>query len=62
MDEFDSALDPQYCQGIAKLINQMSKAHVDVESGDYWPGCQFFITSFKPHMVSVADKIFEVKF
>ena len=50
MDEFDSALDPQYCQGIAEQIQKLGQAS------------QFLMTTFKPHLIAVADKIFEVTF
>lgn len=33
MDEFDSALDPQYCQGIAEIIQKLSHTHEDPVTG-----------------------------
>lgn len=62
MDEFDSALDPQYCQSIAEQIQKLSRSHVDQTSGRKCPGSQFIMTTFKPHIVDVADAIFEVSF
>ena len=62
LDEFDSALDTSYCQGIANVIKKMSHSSKDEETGEERPGCQFIITSFKPHMISCADQIFEVLF
>lgn len=38
MDEFDSALDPQYCQGIAEQIKRLSHSHPDPITGDMCPG------------------------
>lgn len=61
LDEFDSALDETYCQGIAKMIKKMSHATKDEASGKMIPGSQFIFASFKPHMISTADKIFEVQ-
>ena len=62
MDEFDSALDPQYCQGIAEQIQKLSRSNLDPMTGRQCPGSQFIMTTFKPHMVHVADSIFEVAF
>lgn len=62
MDEFDSALDPQYCQGIADLISELSQKHIDPITQQECPGSQFILTTFKPFLIEAADKIFEVKF
>lgn len=62
MDEFDSALDPQYCQGIAEQIQKLSRSHFDPVTGQQCAGSQFIMTTFKPYLVTNADKIFEVSF
>lgn len=62
MDEFDSALDPQYCQGIAELIQKLSHTHEDPVTGQQCPGSQFILTTFKPYLIKSADRIFEVAF
>ena len=62
MDEFDSALDPQYCQGIAEQIQRLSRSHQDPSTGRQCPGSQFIMTTFKPHLVHGADGLFEVAF
>jgi len=62
LDEFDSALDPLYCEGIAAQIALLSRPHLDPVTGQQCPGSQFLVTSFKPHMVSCADRSFEVSF
>ena len=62
LDEFDSALDPLYCEGIAEQISKLSKPHVDPVTWVHCAGSQFFVTSFKPHMVEYADSLFEVSF
>ena len=51
LDEFDSALDPLYCEGIADQISMLSRPHVDPVTGLQCPGSQFLVTSFKQHMV-----------
>ena len=61
MDEFDSALDPQYCQGIADEMRRLSRPHVDA-SGKQHPGSQFLLSTHKTAMVRAADKVFEVSF
>lgn len=62
MDEFDAALDAQYCQGIADQIKKLSAAHKDTQTAQMWPGSQFLMTTFKPHVVKMADKVFEAAF
>lgn len=62
LDEFDGALDPDYCQGIADQIKKMSQPSQDPTTGKTVPGCQFIMTTFKSHMISCAEKIFEVQF
>ena len=62
MDEFDSALDPQYCQGIAEQIQKLSHSHLDPVTGQWCPGSQFILTTFKPHLLAHADRIFQVSF
>ena len=62
LDEFDSALDPLYCEGIAQQISLLSKPHEDPVTGEPCPGAQFLVTSFKSHMVEHADRLFEVSY
>jgi chromosome segregation ATPase len=62
MDEFDSALDATYCQGIADQIKRLSQSHQDEVNGEIYPGSQFIMTTHKPAMINVADKILEVTF
>ena len=51
LDEFDHALDSQYRQAIASLINELSLKS------------QFFITTFKPEIIQESNaNIFEVSF
>lgn len=61
MDEFDSALDAQYCQGIAEEMRRLSKPHVDGD-GKQYPGSQFILSTHKAAMVRAADKVYEVSF
>ena len=62
MDEFDSALDANYCQGIAEQIRVLSKSHVDSLTGLTVPGSQFIMTTHKPALIPLADNLLEVTF
>ena len=50
MDEFDNALDAEFRGAIAELIFELSKQS------------QFLITTFKPELITGADKIFQITF
>jgi chromosome segregation ATPase len=61
MDEFDAALDPQYCQGIAEEMRRLSRPHSDAD-GKQYVGSQFLLSTHKIAIAEAADKVFEVKF
>lgn len=52
LDEVDSALDQNIKANLANLIKKIS----------FEKGIQFFICSFKPEIMGIADRIFEINF
>lgn len=50
LDEYDHALDGAYANALAKKIIQLSE------------NSQFVITTFKEHLVPIAQQRFEVKY
>jgi len=57
LDEFDSALDPEYTAGIASHIQKMASGYRD-SAGIWHPSCQFIMTSFKEDMAKHAHRHF----
>lgn len=51
-DEIDAALDGEYREAVAKMIQKQSMSS----------SCQFIITTFKPEMLSVGNKFFAILF
>lgn len=52
-DEIDSALDANYRMAVARLIHRQATAETS--------GTQFITTTFRPELVTVADKFFGIK-